>query len=67
MKKIYGLPYKGSKNRIAEKIVEAIPRAAHFYDLFVGGGAVAHCAALSNKWRVMICRETDLRPCWRLI
>lgn len=29
----YGLPYKGSKNLIAEKIVDFLPQAENFYDL----------------------------------
>ena len=33
----YGLPYKGSKNSIAEKIVDYLPEAQNFYDLFAGG------------------------------
>ena len=46
----YGMPYKGSKNAIAEKIINALPEAENFYDLFGGGGAIAHCAALSGKY-----------------
>lgn len=47
----YGLPYKGSKNKIAQWIVDQLPPAENFYDLFGGGGAVTHCAMLSGKWR----------------
>lgn len=46
----YGLPYKGSKNKLAERIVNLLPRATHFYDLFSGGCAVAHCALLKGKF-----------------
>ena len=46
----YGLPYKGSKNGIAEWVVERLPKAAHFYDLFAGGCAVTHAAMLSGKY-----------------
>ena len=46
----YGLPYKGSKNKIAEWGVSLLPKAAHFYDLFAGGCAITHCAALSGKY-----------------
>ena len=35
----YGIPYKGSKNKIAESIIAQLPSAKHFYDLFGGGGA----------------------------
>lgn len=34
----YGLPYKGSKNKIAEWVVDTLPRADVFVDLFFGGG-----------------------------
>lgn len=46
----YGIPYMGSKNRIAEWIIDNLPPAKHFYDLFGGGGAIAHCALLSGKY-----------------
>lgn len=46
----YGIPYKGSKNRIAENIIAQLPSAKHFYDLFGGGGAITHCALLSGKY-----------------
>lgn len=34
----YGLPYKGSKNGIAKWIVQELPPADVFCDLFFGGG-----------------------------
>ena len=33
----FGLPYKGSKNKLARKIVDLFPNRKHFYDLFCGG------------------------------
>lgn len=47
----YGIPYVGSKNKIAEKIIDKLPPAKHFYDLFGGGGAMTHCALLSGKYQ----------------
>lgn len=47
----YGIPYMGSKNRIAEWIIDNLPPAQHFYDLFGGGGAITHCALLSGKYK----------------
>ena len=47
----YGMPYMGSKNRIAESIIGVLPSAEHFYDLLGGGGAIAHCAVLSGKYK----------------
>lgn len=34
----YGVPYKGSKNMIAERLIAALPKANAFVDLFFGGG-----------------------------
>ena len=47
----YGIPYKGSKNKIAKNIIEQLPSAKHFYDLFGGGGAMTHCTLLSGKYK----------------
>ena len=46
----YGLPYKGSKTKLAERIIDLMPRAEHLYDLFAGGCAVAHCALVKGKY-----------------
>lgn len=35
----YGLLYQGSKNKIADKIIDLLPPADNFYDLFAGGSA----------------------------
>ena len=35
--KTYGLPYKGSKDKIADKICSLFPIKENFYDLFMGG------------------------------
>lgn len=51
MKKTYGIAYKGSKNSIAKEIIDLLPKAENFYDLFMGGGAITHCACLSNKYK----------------
>ena len=48
--KTYGLSMKGSKSKLAERIVSLFPRATHLYDLFCGGSA----AAFSLKFRVSI-------------
>lgn len=45
-----GLPYKGSKNTIANKIVAQFPRAHSFLDACCGGGAVLEAAYLSGKF-----------------
>mgnify|MGYP004517000859 FL=1 len=46
----YGMPYKGSKNKIAKWIIDSLPPAENFYDLFCGGCAVTHAAMLSGKY-----------------
>ena len=48
--KQYGCSYKGSKSKLAERIVSIFPSAEHFYDIFSGGCAIAHCALLKNKF-----------------
>lgn len=45
----YGLPYKGSKSKIAEWVVAHIPKAPVLVDIFAGGCAVTHAALLSGK------------------
>ena len=57
----YGLPYKGSKNKIAEFIISKLPRAEHFYDLFAGGCAVTHCALLSGKYNYVHANDIQIK------
>lgn len=59
MKTNFGVPYKGSKNSIAPWIVDLIPSADTFYDLFAGGCAVTHCAMFSGKWNNFVCNDLD--------
>ena len=53
----YGIIYQGSKNAIAEKIIEILPSGRRFVDLFGGGAAISHCAVLSGKWQKVIYNE----------
>ena len=46
----YGLPYKGSKNKLAERIVRLLPKRTHLIDLFCGGCAVSHAALMMCKY-----------------
>lgn len=55
------MPYKGSKNAIAEWVVDNLPKADCFVDLFCGGCAVAHRALLSGKYRRFIINDIDGR------
>lgn len=51
MAKSYGIPMQGSKSRIADKIIDLLPSATHFYDLFGGGCTLSHAALLSGKFQ----------------
>ena len=55
----YGLPYKGSKNSIAEWVVEQLPSADNLYDLFGGGGAITDCACQSGKFKKVHYNELE--------
>lgn len=46
----FGLPYKGSKNTIAEQIVQCLPDGTDFLDACCGGGAISHAAYLSGRY-----------------
>ena len=56
----YGIPYKGSKNKLAERLINLFPKADNFYDLFCGGCAVAHAALLSHKYKTV--HINDIEP-----
>ena len=55
----YGLPYKGSKNRIAKKILDVLPAAPVLYDVFCGGCAVTHAALLSGKYSRVVANDIN--------
>ena len=55
----YGLPYKGSKNKIAKDIADILPSGEVFVDLFCGGCAVTHAAMLSGKFKRFIINDVD--------
>ena len=59
-RKIYGVGYQGSKNRIAEKLMNVLPNGNRFVDLLSGGCAMTHCAMLSGKYNEYLCN--DLYP-----
>lgn len=56
----YGLPYAGSKNQFANKILEVLPSADTFVDLFAGGCSMTHAAMLSGKYNHFI--ANDINP-----
>ena len=55
----YGLPYKGSKNRIAKKILDVLPAAPVLYDVFAGGCAITHAALLSGKYSRVVANDVN--------
>lgn len=55
----YGLPYKGSKNRIAKKILDVLPPAPVLYDVFCGGCAITHAALLSGKYSRVVANDIN--------
>ena len=55
----FGLPYMGSKNRIAKWVCDILPNANTLYDLFAGGGAITHCASLNQKYNNYIVNDLN--------
>ena len=55
----YGVPYQGNKSRIADIIIKILPAGKRLVDLFGGGGAITHCAMLSNKWESFLYNDLN--------
>lgn len=62
--KNYGTAYMGSKSRIAEWVVGNLPSADTLVDVFCGGCAITHCAALSGKYKRII--ANDITGSWQV-
>ena len=62
MAKRYGLPYKGSKNTIAKWVIDNLPAADWFIDVFAGGCAVTHAAMESGKYKHFIANDLTDTP-----
>jgi hypothetical protein len=58
----FGLPYQGSKSRIARQIVDLLPAAPCLVDAFAGGCAVTHAALLSGKFGQVIANDLSDAP-----
>ena len=56
-----GVPTKGSKNAIAKWVVEQLPSAESFVDIFCGGCSITHAALLSGKYKSFIINDIDER------
>ena len=57
----YGVPYKGSKNLLADDLMKVIPAKGveNFYDLFAGGCAVTHKAMLGGRFARHFANDLD--------
>lgn len=62
MGKRYGVPYMGSKNKIAEWLIDKLPSSEVFVDLFAGGCAVTHAAIESGKYQEYIINDIGPAP-----
>ena len=57
----YGLPYTGSKSRIAHWVIDQLPRGRVLIDAFAGGCAITHRALLSQKWQTIIANDINVK------
>ena len=55
----YGVPYKGSKNSIAEWVYSHFPKRTNFYDLFAGGCAILQVALMRQEYKNYIANDID--------
>ena len=55
----YGLPYTGSKSRIAHWVIDHLPRGRVLIDAFAGGCSITHRALLSQKWQTIIANDIN--------
>lgn len=62
MAKRYGVPYVGSKNKIAQWLIDKLPSSEVFVDLFAGGCAVTHAAIESGKYKEYIINDIGPAP-----
>ena len=62
-RKWWGVPYKGSKSQIVDRLIEAIPYKGidNFYDLFAGGCAVTHKMLLEGRYKHCYANDIDGR------
>ena len=58
----YGIPYKGSKNMIAEWVVSHVPQCGTFFDVFAGGCAVTDCVLRKGRAGRVIANDLDQMP-----
>ncbi len=56
----FGIPYMGSKSKLALDLIGAMPTGRRFVDLFGGGFAMSHCACLSGRFEEVY--YNDINP-----
>lgn len=57
----YGLPYTGSKSKIAHWVIDHLPGGRVLIDAFAGGCAITHRALLSQKWQTIIANDINCK------
>lgn len=57
MKQSFGVPYQGSKNRLAKELIALLPSGERFVDLFAGGCAMTHAAIASGKYNGFLAND----------
>lgn len=57
----YGLPYTGSKSRVAHWVIDNLPSGRVLIDAFAGGCAITHRALLSQKWQTFIANDINVK------
>ncbi len=57
----YGLPYTGSKSRIAHWVIDNLPCGRVLIDAFAGGCSITHRALLSQKWQTVIANDINFK------
>lgn len=58
----YGLPYMGSKSKIAADLIRMIPSGPRFVDVFAGGCAMSHAALLAGRWDAVLANDIADAP-----
>lgn len=56
---LYGIPYMGSKTKIADRLLSIMPVGERFCDLFGGGFAMSHAALLSGRFKSVFYNELN--------
>lgn len=62
----FGLPYQGSKSKIAADLIKVIPGGGRFVDVFAGGCAMTHAAMLAGRWKGFLANDiTNVPLCFK--